>query len=65
MTINNAVIHDFTTTSPWIAKAQVNLRDGRKIVVGHPMADQDAARAWLHMAFGPDFPVRVIKHSVR
>ena len=55
---DNAIIHYFPL-SPFIAKAQVNLRCGSKILMRVPMKDADAAAVWLFEHF-PELPIRTI-----
>lgn len=58
---NNAIIH-FCPDSPFIAKALVNIREDKKIVLRFVVKDVQAARACLGRSY-PDIPVRVFTHK--
>ena len=57
--IDNAVVH-YYPLSPYIAKVQVNLRCGAKIVTSAVLKDHEAAARFLERF--PDVPVRTITH---
>lgn len=60
MTIDNAIIHYYPML-PYIAKADVHLRYGSKIVLKAVLRDDDAAMDFLRRRF-PDVPARTITH---
>ena len=57
---DNAIIHCFPR-SPFIVKAQVNVRSGSKVCIQVPMRDEDAAAVWLFEHF-PELPIKRIIH---
>ncbi len=61
MSYDNAIIHLYPS-SPFIVKACINLREGRKIRMQVPIRDLDAACCYLFDHVDPCIPVRVITH---
>ena len=59
MNIDNAVIH-YYPLSPYIAKVEVNLRWGTKIVTSAVLKDHEAAARFLERF--PDITVKTITH---
>ena len=59
--IDNAVLH-YYPLSPWIAKAEVNLRAGNKIVMRAVLRDDETGKRFLRERFA-DIPYRVIVHA--
>ena len=60
MTVDNVIVH-YYPLSPFIAKAEVNFRYGKKIVLRSCMKDVDASLALVSRLY-PDVEVRVITH---
>jgi hypothetical protein len=56
---DNAVVH-YYPLSPWIAKAEVNVRCGSKIVFRAVLRDLEAAGVFLRRF--PEIPVKTITH---
>ena len=60
MTIDNAILH-YYPLSPYIAKAEVNLRFGSKIVLRVVLRDDEVAAKWMQDHFSA-VPMRRIVH---
>lgn len=60
-TIDNAVIHSYPS-SPFIVKACLNLRQGKRIVHQIPMSCPRAVLEYLAYRW-PEIPYRIINHK--
>ena len=61
MQVDNAVIHLYPA-SPYIVKAGLNLRNGKKIAFRFALKDLEACRSLVERHYY-NLPVKVITHS--
>lgn len=61
MDADNIVIH-YYASSPFIVKACVNIRKGKKIVLSAPLKDHEAVARFMKRNF-PDTPCKIINHK--
>jgi len=61
MKADNAIIHLYPN-SPYIVKACVSFRCGKKIILANAVKDREVAERWINEVY-PGIPVKYINHK--